>query len=86
MFNTILHHENFIIFKPRQTFSFDVVIKYVTLLSGKYPANFIWIPDSARCLNFTRFLILVSGSGTFLKLCHCFEEQPLTKFQISGFL
>ena len=69
MFNTILYHENFIIFKPRQTFSFDVVIKYVTVLSGKYLANFTRIPDSAGCLNFTGFRILVSGSGTSLVTC-----------------
>ena len=55
MFNTILYHENFIIFKPRQTFSFDVVIKYVTVLSGKYLANFTRIPDSAGCLNFAGY-------------------------------
>ena len=62
MFNTTLHHEKhvrvFIIFKPRQTFSFDVVVKYVTVLSGKYPANFTRIPDSDGCLNFAGFRIL----------------------------
>ena len=30
------------------------VINYVTVLSGKYPANFTRIPDSTGCLHFTR--------------------------------
>jgi hypothetical protein len=41
-----------------------VVTKYLTVLSGKYPANLYWIPDSAGCLNFTGYRIPVSG--TFL--------------------
>jgi hypothetical protein len=34
-----------------------VVTKYVTVLSGKYPANLYRIPDSAGCLNFTGYRI-----------------------------
>ena len=45
-----------------------VVKKYLTVLSGKYPANLYWIPDSAGCLNFTGYRIPVSGSGTSLIL------------------
>ncbi len=75
MFNTILYHENFIIFKPRQTFSF-VVIKYITVLSGKYPANFTRILDSAGCLNITGLWILVSGSGTSHILFGTYVFQP----------
>jgi hypothetical protein len=29
-----------------------IVRKYLTVLSGKYPANLYRIPDSAGCLNF----------------------------------
>jgi hypothetical protein len=43
-----------------------VVTKYLTVLSGKYPANLYRIPDSAGCLNFTGYRIPVSGSGTSL--------------------
>jgi hypothetical protein len=43
-----------------------VVKKYLTVLSGKYPANLYWIPDSAGCLNFTGYRIPVAGSGTSL--------------------
>ena len=32
-----------------------VVRKYLTVLSGKYPANLYRIPDSAGCLNFTGY-------------------------------
>ena len=32
-----------------------VVRKYLTVLSGKYPANLHRIPDSAGCLNFTGY-------------------------------
>jgi hypothetical protein len=32
-----------------------VVKKYLTVLSGKYPANLYRIPDSAGCLNFTGY-------------------------------
>jgi hypothetical protein len=41
-----------------------IVTKYLTVLSGKYPANLYRIPDSAGCLNFTGYRIPVSGSGT----------------------
>jgi hypothetical protein len=43
-----------------------VVRKYLTVLSGKYPANLYRILYSAGCLNFTGYRILVSGSGTSL--------------------
>ena len=43
-----------------------VITKYLTVLSGKYPANLYRIPDSAGCLNFTGYRISVSGSGTSL--------------------
>ena len=62
-----------------QVFHLMFVIKYVTVLSGKYPANFTRIPDSAGCLHFTGYRIVLSGSGTSL-LCslmllhlHCME-------------
>ena len=43
------------------------VIKYVTVLSDKYPANnFTRIPDSIGCLHFTGYRIVLSGSGTSL--------------------
>ena len=42
------------------------VVKYVTVLSGKYPANFTRIPDSTGCLHFTGYRIVLSGSGTSL--------------------
>ena len=42
-----------------------VVTKYLTVLSGKYPANLYRI-YSAGCLNFTGYRIPVSGSGTSL--------------------
>ena len=32
-----------------------VVKKYLTVLSGKYPANLYRIPDSAGCLNSTGY-------------------------------
>ena len=38
-----------------QVFHLMFVIKFVTVLSGKYPANFTWIPDSAGCLHFTGY-------------------------------
>ena len=44
-----------------------VVTKYLTVLSGKYPANLYRIPDSAGSLNFTGYRIPVSGSGTTLE-------------------
>ena len=44
------------------------VINYVTVLSGKYPANFTRIPDSTGCLHFTGYRIVLSGSGTSLVL------------------
>ena len=53
---------------PSKIFRFMVVKKYLTVLSGKYPANLYWIPDSAGCLNFTGYRIPVSGSGTSLIL------------------
>jgi hypothetical protein len=34
-----------------------VVTKYLTVLSGEYPANLYRIPDSAGCLNFTGYRI-----------------------------
>ena len=40
-----------------------VVTKYLTVLSGKYPANLYRIPDSAGCLNFTGYRIPVSGTS-----------------------
>jgi hypothetical protein len=43
-----------------------VATKYLTVLSGKYPAHLYRIPDSAGCLNFTGYRIPVSGSGTSL--------------------
>ena len=49
-----------------QVFHLMFVIKYVTVLSGKYPANFTRIPDSAGCLHFTGYRIVLSGSGTSL--------------------
>ena len=49
-----------------QVFHLMFLIKYVTLLSGKYPANFTRIPDSAGCLHFTEYRIVLSGSGTSL--------------------
>ena len=51
-----------------QVFHLMFVIKYVTVLSGKYPANFTRIPDSAGCLHFTGYRIVLSGSGTSLIL------------------
>ena len=49
-----------------QVFHLMFVIKYVTVLSGKYLAKFTRIPDSAGCLHFTGYWIVLSGSGTFL--------------------
>ena len=49
-----------------QGFHLMFVIKYVTVLSGKYPANFTWIPDGAGCLHFIGYRIVLSGSGTSL--------------------
>ena len=49
-----------------QIFHLMFVIKYVTVLSDKYPAKFIRIPDSAGCLYFTGYQIVLSGSGTSL--------------------
>ena len=54
-----------------QVFHLMFVIKYVTVLSGKYPANFTRIPDSARCLHFTGYRIVLSGSGTSLIFIIC---------------
>jgi hypothetical protein len=51
---------------PSKLFRFMVVTKYLTVLSGKYPANLYRIPDSAGCLNFTGYRIPVSRSGTSL--------------------
>ena len=48
------------------------VINYVTVLSGKYPANFTRISDST-CLRFTGYRIVLSGSGTSLILT---SSQP----------
>ena len=50
------------------------VIKYVIVLSGKYPANFTRIPDSAGCLHFTGYRIVLSGSGTSLPTFHLFDR------------
>ncbi len=59
MFNTIPHHEKhvcvFIIFKLQQIFPFDGCNKICHSTTGKYPANFTQIPDSAGCLNFTGY-------------------------------
>jgi hypothetical protein len=44
-----------------------VVRKYLTVLSGKYPANFYRIQVSAGCLNFPGYRIPVSGSGASLE-------------------
>ena len=52
-----------------QVFHLMFVIKYVTVLSGKYPANFTRIPDSAGCLHFVGYRIVLSGSGTSLVQC-----------------
>ena len=49
-----------------QVFHLMFVIKYVTVLSGKYPANFTRIPDSTGCPHFTGYRIVLSGSGTSL--------------------
>ena len=49
-----------------QVFHLMFVTKYVTVLSGKYPANFARIPDGAGCLHFTGYRIVLSGSGTSL--------------------
>ena len=51
-----------------QVFHLMFVIKYITVLSGKYPVNFTRIPDSAGCLHFTGYRIVLSGSGTSLKV------------------
>ena len=40
---------------PSKLFRFMIVTNYVTVLSGKYPANLYRIPDSAGCLNFTGY-------------------------------
>ena len=50
------------------------VIKYVTVLSGKYPANFTRISDSAGCLHFTGYRIVLSGSGTSLIDAYAVQE------------
>ena len=58
------------------------VIKYVTVLSGKYPANFTRIPDSAGCLHFTGYRIVLSGSDTSLIMDHyslTFTENLYTR-------
>ena len=57
-----------------------VVTKYLTVLSGKYPANLYRIPDSAGCLNFTGYRIPVSGSGTSL------EKNRVGRSEINFFL
>ena len=49
-----------------QVFHLMFVIKFVTVLSGKYPANFTRIPDSAGCLHFPGYRIVLSGSDTSL--------------------
>ena len=49
------------------------VINYVTVLSGKYPANFTRIPDCTGCLHFTGYRIVLSGSGTSLVPSHVFR-------------
>ena len=51
-----------------QAFHLMFVIKYVTVPSGKYPPKFTRIPDSAGCLHFTGYRIVLSGSGTSLYL------------------
>ena len=43
-----------------------LVIKYVTVLSDKYPANFTRILDNAGCLYFTGYRMVLSRSGTSL--------------------
>ena len=53
------------------------VIKNVAVLSGKYLANFTRIPDSAGCLHFTGYRIVLSGSGTSLHLL-----QPIRLTQV----
>ena len=58
------------------------VVKYVTVLSGKYPANFTRIPDSAGCLHFTGYRIVLSGSDTSLIMDHyllTFTENLYTR-------
>ena len=45
-----------------------VVKKYLTVLSGKYPANLYRIPDSAGCLNVTGYRIPVSSTSLILLL------------------
>ena len=59
-----------------QVFHLIFVIKYVTVLSGKYPANFTRIPDSAGRLHFTGYRIVLSRSGTSLLLIYlCMNEE-----------
>ena len=53
-------------FLSQSSFPFDVCNKICQVLSGKYPANFTRIPDSAGCLHFTGYQIVLSGSGTSL--------------------
>ena len=54
-----------------QVFHLMFVIKYVTVLSGKYLANFTRIPGSAGCLHFTGYRMVLSGSGTSLLQTCC---------------
>ena len=64
---TIFEEHMFLIFKPRSTFFYlMLVIKYVTVLSDKYPMNFTRIPDRAGCLYFTGYQMVLSGYGTSL--------------------
>ena len=69
-----------------QVFHLMFVIKYVTVLSGKYPANFTRIPDSAGCLHFTGYRIVLSGSGTsLLVILFIFENKKVASCCINAF-
>ena len=96
MFNTITTCRLSHYFRPKtcssflshsQVFHLMFVIKYVTVLSGKYPANFTRIPDSAGCLHFTRYRIVLSRSGTSLVVMSASEIlQSQSMYQHSGAL
>jgi hypothetical protein len=66
---------------PDKLFRFMVVKKYLTVLSGKYPANLYpnRIPDSAGRLNFTGYWIPVSGKSLQTKLLYVLSPCKRTK-------
>ena len=74
-----------------QVFHLMFVIKNVAVLSGKYLANFTRIPDSAGCLHFTGYRIVLSGSGTSLHLLQAIRLTQVVstasgKYQIASSL